>query len=161
MIIRTAKLSDLDAIAQAEAECFPVQEAATREQFAGRLSHFASHFWLMLDGEKLIAFVDGMVSDEPDLTDEMYAHPEMHNEAGAWQMLFGVNTLPEYRRRGYARQLIERAIDDSRGQGRKGIVLTCKAELIHWYATFRFVNEGVSESVHGGAVWYQMRLKFS
>lgn len=159
MIIRTATLSDLDAIARVEAECFPVQEAATREQFAGRLLHFASHFWLMFNDGKLLAFVDGMVSDSRDLSDEMYAHPELHDEAGAWQMIFGVNTIPEYRRRGCAGQLIRRAIDDAHVQGRQGVVLTCKAELVNWYAKFGFVNEGLSESVHGGAVWYQMRLK--
>ncbi|MBQ7155953.1 MAG: GNAT family N-acetyltransferase [Synergistaceae bacterium] len=158
--IRPATPDDLDAIAAVEAECFPEAEAATREQFASRLEHYASHFWLMFDGGKLIAFVDGMVSDEPDLSDEMYAHPEMHNESGKWQMIFGVNTIPEYRRKGYAGQLIMRAIEDSRNQGRKGVVLTCKAELVNWYAKFGFVNEGVSESVHGGAVWYQMRLSF-
>ena len=160
MIIRTATLNDLDAIANVEASCFPVAEAATREQFAGRLKYYASHFWLMFDGEKLIAFVDGLVTDEADLNDEMYAHPEMHNDSGKWQMIFGVNTLPEYRRKGYAGELIMRAIHDSREQKRKGLVLTCKAELVQWYAKFGFVNEGVSESVHGGAVWYQMRLTF-
>lgn len=160
MIIRTASEADLDAIANVEAECFPESEAATREQFAGRLAHYASHFWLMFDSEKLIAFVDGMVSDEPDLTDEMYSHPEMHNESGKWQMIFGVNTLPEFRRKGYAGELIMRAVHDAGEQGRLGVVLTCKAELVSWYAKFGFVNEGVSKSVHGGAVWYQMRLTF-
>jgi len=29
-----------------------------------------------------------------------------------------------------------------------------------YYAKFGFVNEGVSNSVHGGVVWYQMRLTF-
>ena len=28
------------------------------------------------------------------------------------------------------------------------------------YEKFGFMNEGISESVHGGAVWYQMRLTF-
>ena len=160
MIIRTARISDLDEIARVERECFPEAEAATREQFAGRLEHYASHFWLMFSDERLIAFVDGMVSDERDLTDEMYAHPEMHNESGKWQMIFGVNPLPEFRRQGLAGELIRRAISDSREQGRLGLVLTCKKELVHWYAKFGFVSEGVSSSVHGGAVWYQMRLTF-
>ena len=44
----------------------------------------------------------------------------MHNENGAWQMIFGVNTLPEYRKHGYAAQLICRAVDDGKQQGRKG-----------------------------------------
>ena len=39
-------------------------------------------------------------------------------------------------------------------------VLTCKEALVHYYAKFGFVNEGVSGSTHGGVVWYQMRLKF-
>ena len=160
MIIRTAKLSDLDSIAQVEAECFPQAEAATREQFAGRLTHYASHFGLMFDGEKLIAFVDGLATDENTLTDYMYSHPELHNESGQWQMIFGVNTLPEYRRQGFASELMRRAISDSREHGRLGVVLTCKAELVSWYAKLGFVCEGVSESVHGGTVWYQMRLVF-
>ena len=75
-------------------------------------------------------------------------------------MIFGVNTLPEYRRQGVAAALLERAIADAKAQGRKGLVLTCKDKLVHYYAKFGFVSEGVSESTHGGVVWYQMRLTF-
>lgn len=160
MIIRTATLDDLDAIAGVEAKCFLPQEAATRERFAERLKYFPSHFWLMLDGEKLISFVEGMTTDEHDLTDEMYSHAEIHSESGKWQMIFGVCTLPEYRRKGFAGELMRRAIHDSRENGREGLVLTCKAEMSSWYERFGFVSEGISGSVHGGAVWYQMRLKF-
>ncbi|WP_440322956.1 GNAT family N-acetyltransferase, partial [Laedolimicola sp.] len=112
------------------------------------------------DGDKLIAFVDGFVTDEADLTDEMYEKAEMHRENGDWQMIFGVNTIPAYRKKGYAGELIKRAIADAREQGRKGLVLTCKDRLIPYYAKFGFVNEGVSESVHGNVVWNQMRLTF-
>ena len=159
MIIRTATLDDLDAIAGVEAECFLPAEAATRETLAGRLGHFAGHFWLMFDAERLVSFVDGMCTDERDLTDDMYSRPEMHNEAGQWQMIFGVNTVPDCRGRGLAGELIRRAVQDSREHGRKGLVLTCKEGLISWYSRFGFASEGVSESVHGGAVWYQMRLE--
>ena len=160
MIIRRAELNDADAIAKVEAECFPESEAATLTQFHERLKYYASHFWLMFDSEKLIAFVDGPVTDDRDLTDEMYAHAEMHNEAGKWQMIFGVNTIPSYRRRGHAEELLRRMIDDAREQKRLGLVLTCKERLIHYYAKLGFVNEGISESNHGGAEWYQMRLTF-
>lgn len=160
MFIRTAVMDDLDAVAAVEAECFPPAEAATAEDFRGRLEHYGDHFWLMFDGDKLISFVDGMVTDQADLTDEMYEKAEMHDENGAWQMIFGVNTVPEYREKGYAGQLIKRAIEDARAQGRKGLVLTCKDALVPYYTTFGFVNEGVSESVHGNVVWNQMRLTF-
>ena len=97
-----------------------------------------------------MAFVDGFCTDMPDLTDEMYADAALHDENGAWQMIFGVNTLPRCRRRGYAGLLLQRAIADARAQGRKGLVLTCKEKLLHYYAKFGFVNEGVSASTHAG-----------
>ena len=160
MEIRNATMDDLQAIAAVEAACFPAAEAATAEEFAGRLAHYAEHFWLLFEQGELVAFVDGFCTDMPDLTDEMYADAALHDENGAWQMIFGVNTLPSYRKHGYAGELIKRAITDAKEQGRKGLVLTCKDRLISYYARFGFKNEGVSESVHGNVVWNQMRLTF-
>lgn len=161
MTVRYAEMTDLDAIAAVEAECFPAAEAATKDDFIERIRHYGNHFWLMFDEDKLIAFADGFVTDEADLTDEMYANASMHNESGAWQMIFGVNTLPEYRRLGYAGDLIRCAIDDAKRQGRKGLVLTCKERLVSYYAKFGFADEGISEkSTHGNVVWHQMRLSF-
>ena len=161
MKIRTATMDDLDVIAGVEAECFPAAEAATKEEFAERIQYYGDHFWLLFDEERLVAFVDGFVTNAADLTDEMYAKASMHEEDGAWQMIFGVNTIPAYRKRGLAGKLIERAIEDAREQGRKGLVLTCKDHLVNYYAKFGFENEGVSEnSTHGNATWNQMRLTF-
>lgn len=161
MRIRTAQMDDVDAVAAVEKECFPPAEAATREKFAERILHYGNHFWLMFDGDKLAAFVDGFVTDAPDLTDEMYERADMHNEAGAWQMIFGVNTMPEYRRRGLAGELIRCAIDNAGEAGRKGLVLTCKDELVHYYAGFGFKDEGITDkSTHGNVAWHQMRLEF-
>ena len=70
MKIRTATMDDLNEIANVEAECFPAAEAATKEEFVGRIRYYGNHFWIMLEEDKLIAFVDGFVTDEADLTDE-------------------------------------------------------------------------------------------
>jgi ATP-binding cassette subfamily B multidrug efflux pump len=159
--IRYATMADLDDIASVESVCFPVLEAATKEEFEQRIKYFGNHFWLMFDEGKLIAFVDGFVTDESDLTDEMYENASMHNENGAWQMIFGVNTLPEYRRCGYAKELIEKVILDARKQNRKGLVLTCKESLVPYYSKFGFVDEGITDkSTHGNVLWHQMRLDF-
>lgn len=160
MLIRTAGLEDLEAITGVEAECFPASEAAAREEFERRLKFYANHFWLMFDENKLVSFIDGMVTNQRDLTDEMYAKAELHDEQGDWQMIFGVNTIPSHRNKGYAGILLKRVILDAQKQGRKGLVLTCKDKLINYYAKFGFLNEGISESVHGNAVWNQMRLTF-
>ena len=160
MQIRTATSADLAAVVQIEAECFPAAEAATELSLARRLALYPNHFWVLMDGKQLVGFVNGMATDEPDLRDEMYDDAALHNENGAWQMIFGVNTIPAYRRCGLAEQLLKRAIADAKAQGRKGLVLTCKDKLIHYYAKFGFENEGVSESTHGNVVWNQMRLTF-
>lgn len=75
-------------------------------------------------------------------------------------MLFGVAALHEYQHKGLASQLMEYVINETRKQKRSGIVLTCKENLISFYEKFGYVSEGVSNSVHGNAVWYQMRLTF-
>lgn len=153
-------MADLDRVAELEALCFPAAEAAGRDAFRGRLTHYPDHFWLLEEGEALVAFVNGMVTDQPHLTDELYRRAELHRENGAWQMIFGVNTHPAYRRRGCAGQLLRRAIADAESQGRRGLVLTCKEALLPYYASFGFVGEGISPSQHGGAVWHEMRLTF-
>ena len=160
MKIRTAAMADLDALATVEAQCFPAAKAADKATIQGRLAAYADHFWLLFDGDKLVSFVDGMVSATPVLTDEMYEDPTLHDPKGDWQMIFGVNTIPNYRKRGCAGLVLERVIADAKAQGRKGLVLTCKDKLIHYYAKFGFENEGVSESTHGNVVWNQMRLTF-
>ena len=161
MNIRYATMADLDDIASVESECFPVLEAATKEEFEQRIKYYGNHFWLMFDDDKLIAFVDGFVTDEADLTDEMYENASMHDENGAWQMIFGVNTLPDYRRCGCAKELIKKAILDARKQNRKGLVLTCKESLVPYYSKFGFIDEGITDkSTHGNVLWHQMRLDF-
>lgn len=159
--VRTATTEDLDQISSVEAACFPAAEAAARVQFAARLHSYPDHFWLMFDGEKLISFVNGFATNEPNLRDEMYENAALHDPKGAWQMVFGVNTLPQYRHLGCADRLLRQAIQDAKAQGRTGLVLTCKDHMLHYYSKFGFQNEGVSEnSTHGNVTWNQMRLTF-
>ena len=160
MKIRIGTMADLDALAAVEAQCFPAAEAADKATIQGRLAAYADHFWLLFDGDKLVSFVDGMVSATPVLTDKMYEDPTLHDPKGDWQMIFGVNTLPAYRKQGYAGELIREAIRTAKNQGRKGLVLTCKDALVPYYTKFGFQNEGISGSVHGNVVWNQMRLVF-
>lgn len=160
MIIRHATLADLDAAAALEAACFPAAEAASKESIRARIAAFPEHFWLLFDGDRLVSMVNGMVTDDADLTDIMYDEAELHRENGAWQMIFTVATHPDFQCQGLAGQLLRRTIEDSRAQGRRGLVLTCKDFRVHYYAKFGFVSEGLSRSSHGGAVWYQMRLTF-
>lgn len=157
--ITKGKIEDYRAIAEVEKACFPIAEAASEKQIKERLLAYGDCFYLLYVDDQLVSFLDGMISNEKDLKDEMYADVFMHNKNGDWQMIFGVNTLKEYRNRGYASMLIRQCIKEAKGKC-KGVVLTCKEELIPFYAQFGFENEGLSQSVHGSAIWYQMRLTF-
>lgn len=160
LMIRKATLADCAAITALEAACFPPAEAAPYDSFEARLKAFPDRFWLLfLDGE-LVSMVNGSLSNESDLRDEMFHDTALHDDDGVWQMIFGVATMPAHRCKGYAGMLLKRAIEDCRREGREGLVLTCKDYRVHYYASFGFVNEGLSSSEHGGDVWYQMRVKF-
>lgn len=153
-------MADLDRVAAVEAACFPPAEAATRESFEKRLAVYPDHFLLLFDGDLLVGFIDGMVTEEPDLADAMYDDPSYHSESGAWQMIFGLNTIPERRRQGLAAEMMRAFIEEAEKEHRRGVVLTCKDKLVHYYGKFGFVDEGISPSVHGHVVWHQMRLVF-
>ena len=159
-IIRSGSAGDLDAVTAVEAACFPAAEAATREEFARRLAVYPDCFWLLEQDGTLLSFVNGMITDEPVIRDEMFADAALHNPHGAWQAIFGVNTLPEFRRQGLAGRVLQQVIRDAKARGCRGCILTCKDKLIHYYETFGFKVLGLSGSVHGGAVWYDMTLEF-
>ena len=113
MEIRKATIDDLALVSAVEAECFPPAEAATKDSFRERLTYYGNHFWLLFEKGKLISFADGMVTNLADLTDEMYEKADMHDEHGAWQMIFGLNTVPACRKKGYAGLVLRRAIHDA------------------------------------------------
>jgi acetyltransferase, GNAT family len=161
MKIRKATINDLEELTKIEAECFPATEAAAEESFHRRLKIYPDFFWILENEDgKIVSFVDGMATNDDILTDEMFENPNLHDENGDWQMIFGVNTLPEFRQRGYAEKVLRKVLEDAKNDGRKGVVLTCKDWLVPFYGKIGFMNEGLSESTHGGAVWYNMRIIF-
>lgn len=107
-----------------------------------------------------MGFVNGGVTDEPHLPDEMYHDISLHNPDGAYQTVFGLNVLPQYRRQGIAEMLMKALIQSARQEGKKGVILTCKDHMIHYYEKFGFVCHGRADSCHGNAVWNDMRLIF-
>lgn len=159
MKIRRAKIEDLDILAEIEALSYPKAEGASKESIKGRLEHFPDYFWILeKDDKEVVSFINGMLTDRENLTDDMYDYPEIHEKGGDWLMIFSVVTAPAYRGNGYAGFLMKQVIEDLKAEKRKGIVLTCKEKLLGFYSQFGFVNEGISTSTHGDAVWYQMRM---
>ncbi len=156
--VRRATLADLDIISDLEAAAFPPAEAASREAYSARLAAFADRYWLLFADGVLVSLVGGSLSNERDLRDEMYADASLHDPNGRIQMIFSVATHPDHRRRGYAAMALRAVIDACREEGREALVLTCKSHMLAYYASFGFVDEGMSTSQHGGVPWHGMRL---
>lgn len=160
MRIEKANIKDINEIANIEKVCFPHTEAASFESIKERISIFGNHFFILKDDNKFIGFINGMVTNSENLSDNMYEDANLHNENGLWQMVFGIDIIPEYQGKGYAGILMRHFISVAKDEKRKGVVLTCKENLITFYEYFGFLNEGISQSEHGGVSWYQMRLTF-
>lgn len=160
MEIRSALMEDLQEIIRIESICFPEAEAAKEDDIRKRFDAFSENFIVAVDNGRIEGFINGCTTDSPTLPDELYHDITLHKKDGAYQTVFGLDVLPEYRNKGVAAQLMNHLIELSKERGKKGMVLTCKNHLIHYYEKFGFRHKGVSESEHGGAVWNDMLLIF-
>ena len=158
--IRNAKADEVRAMAEIEAACFPAAEAASLESLTERYGVFAENFFVVEAEGEIIGFINGAVTDGRVIPDEMYSEVNLHNPDGAYQTVFGINTLPEYRNMGIGSAMIKKMLEHAKECGRKGVILTCKKEKLHFYTSLGFVSQGLSASTHGGATWYDMIQEF-
>jgi len=158
--IRPAVLHDLEKLTEIEQICFPPEEAADQNKIKSRIEKFPDHFFVLLENQQIAGFINGLVYASPVLLDEMFDDADLHDENGNYQMILSLAVSPEYQHHGYGKKLLKTMINSAKSQNRKGITLTCKKELVSFYAESGFVNQGRSDSVHGGFEWYEMRLLF-
>jgi predicted N-acetyltransferase YhbS len=160
MEIRQAKMADLVSITEVEKVCFPPREAASKESFEKRLKVFSGSFLVVCENEEIIGFINGCVTDSRVIYDEMFSNTALHKPDGDYQAIFGLAVITEHRGRGIAQKLMKEFIDNTRRNGKKGLILTCQEHLLDFYSAFGYKSLGVSSSKHGGAVWYDMILEF-
>lgn len=159
--IRNASLKDLDEINALEQSCFTEDQAASRDTLKKRLEIYPNHFWLLERDGKLVSMVNGMVIDDDSMKDAMYEDANIHKEDGKWQLLFGVETAPEYRKKGYASILMKEVIKDCENDFRKGILLNCPASQVDFYKKLGFEHLGIADSRHAGQEWHKMQYKIA
>ena len=73
-----------------------------------------------------------------------------------WQI--GIDVLPDYRKKGVAHELLLHILCVAKARGKKRASLTCKESLIGFYESFGFRNHGVSKSVIGDVISYDMEI---
>ena len=73
-------------------------------------------------------------------------------------VILSVNTRPDFQNMGYASGLLSHAACAAKKLGCRRMLLACKEEKLSFYGRAGYVSTGVSDSCHGGAVWYDMTM---
>ena len=155
--IRPAYADEAPVLATIEAAGFPPAEAASLESITTRLRVFPEQFFVAEADGKAVGFINGCVSDVPNLPDAYYHDATLHQPDGAYATVFGLVVLPEYRGQGIASKLLQHYLATMQTRGKRGVILTCKEQLTTWYERHGFTNHGIADSSHGGATWYDMK----
>jgi ribosomal protein S18 acetylase RimI-like enzyme len=158
LVIRHVLPADLDACFQVEVSGFPPEEAASRETIQLRIETFPEGFLVAELNGRVVGMLNGAATNKDDISDEELKQLIGHDPAGKNLVVFALAVLPEFQKRGIARQLMSSFADEARGQGKENILLMCKPHLIAYYEGMGFCHVGLSKSTHGGAQWHEMRL---
>jgi ribosomal protein S18 acetylase RimI-like enzyme len=158
IVIRNVLPKDLDECFAAEIAGFPLEEAAALETIQLRIDTFPQGFFVAeLDG-RVIGMVNGASTDKEDISDEELKQLIGHDINGRNMVIFALTVLPEFQKRGIAKQLMQRFIEEARKNKKKKVLLMCKYYLVTYYERLGFTHAGLSRSTHGGAEWHEMRL---
>lgn len=152
--IRKAQAEDLSRITEIEAESFAPEEAASQAKYAWRLANYPDYFIVGEKETQIVSVVCMIPMAKQVIDDDLFEMERV--PMGTVCAVLSVMTAAAWRKCGVAEQMLHAAIETARSQGMTAMALTCKEHLIHYYAKFGFQKQGLSASVHGGAVWYDM-----
>lgn len=156
---REISVDEIEEAAEIERICFPPNEACAPEHMRERILAAPELFLVAVDKKsgKIAGFLNGIATDEWSLRDEFFVDASLHKSDGRNVMLLGLDVLPEYRRQGLARELVNQYCRKESNRNRKTIVLTCLQSKVKMYKKFGFQDMGISASNWGGEQWHEMR----
>jgi ribosomal protein S18 acetylase RimI-like enzyme len=157
--IRNVQIADLPELAAIENSCFTKEEAATEEAFKKRIQFISDSFFVAEEEGVIKGLVNGPVIENEFITDDLFDEIKKNPASGGHQSILGLAVKPGYQGEGIASMLLAHLENEARLKERMSITLTCKEELISFYERAGYLNAGMSDSQHGGVVWYNMNKK--
>ncbi|ASJ54720.1 GNAT family N-acetyltransferase [Brevibacillus formosus] len=154
--IRNAKAEDLPALIAIEQLCFSPEEAATQEAFEKRIRLIPDSFFVAEVDGVIAGLINGPVIESTFITDDLFQTIKENPASGGHQTILGLAVSPAFQNRGIASMLLAHLEASARESCRETITLTCKENLIGYYESHGYLNNGVSSSDHAGAIWYNM-----
>ena len=158
LVFRPIRPDEAEEAAEIEQICFSPNEASPAEHVIAMARTAPEYFLVAVDEEngKIAGFLSSMATDENRFRDEFFTDETLHNPAGKTVMILGLDVRPEYRKKGVARELMRRTVENARVRGDARLVLTCVKEKVPMYQKMGYTDLGLSDSVWGGTVWVEM-----
>ena len=149
MIIRQARLTDLDRIFEIELENFSIEEAIPRPVFEAHLKEIKTSFLVAEKEGEILGYIEGPVVPHRYLQDQSFTEDikDYSYQKGGY---ISVTCLS------IAKKAQDLGVGLALEHEREGINLTCHDYLIGYYEKHGFVNEGKSKSTFAGEEWYDM-----
>ncbi|MET1249416.1 GNAT family N-acetyltransferase [Sporolactobacillus sp. STCC-11] len=159
MKIRQVRINDLEQLISLENTGFTPEEAATKQAFINRIETIPDTFLIAEEKDKIIGYVNGPVIPIPFITDDLFETTKANPNNGGYQSILGIVVAPGHQGKGIAGELLRSFENQAREQGRLTVTLTCRQSLIPFYEKNGYVNQGISESQHGGIQWFTMNKR--
>lgn len=156
MLIRQVTMEDLEDIIRIENDNFSAEEAATSQALKERIEVIADTFLVAEQDGQMAGYVEGPVINSRYLTDDLFHKVKPNQEKSGYIAVTSLSVDKAFQKQGVGTTLLAALKDLTVAQNRLGIHLTCHDYLISYYEMNGFSNEGLSESTHGGTVWYNM-----
>lgn len=113
-------------------------------------------FFVAVDHGEIIGFVNGPVMAMDYITDDLFSETKENPKSGGVQSILGLAVHPTHRKKGIGSALLTYLETEAKKRERKAVTLTCLERLISYYEKHGYENHGISQSEHGGEVWYNM-----
>ncbi|MCI8484943.1 MAG: GNAT family N-acetyltransferase [Lachnospiraceae bacterium] len=157
-IFRDIQQREAKQAASIEQICFPPNEACSEQNMIERIAAAQELFFVAVDQEtgKIAGFLNGIATEECCFRDEFFTDASLHNPEGKNIMLLGLDVLPQYRRQGLGRELVERYLRREGEKCRREVFLTCLKSKVEMYQKFGFKDHGIANSTWGGEEWHEM-----
>ena len=156
MLIRHARPDDFEDVVRIEWENFSPAEAASEQAIKERLDMICDTFLIAEIDGRIAGYIEGPVVAQRYLTDDLVHKVTRNPHQGGFIAVTSLSVDKKFKGQGVGTTLIAALKDLAIAQERQGINLTCHDYLIAYYEMNGFLDEGESESTHGGATWYNM-----
>ena len=158
LIIRRAKVSDLDRCFEIEIDAYAGEEAATKEKVLKRIQTYPEGFLVLENKSEIVGFINSGATHKVELSDEEFKELIGHDPDGKHIVIMSVVIHPNYQGNSFTSVLMKHFINAMQAMDKTEIYLICQTELINMYAKYGFVHLGESDSDHGGLSWHEMSL---